>query len=151
MKVRPGHRRHGNKKCSMTSGRTPRDYISVNMKQLAKTTRLARDEIINSLRSRPSAAHFARIIIITLMLVWYSTELRCTRSLLGVQGAIFNLKPIAKKLLVPEQTLTQIEKFWKDEDKQLEIVLEEWKGKTDKKQNHHNLSEILETLKHEGM
>ena len=75
----------------------------------------------------------------------------CIRSLLGVQGAIFNLKPIARKLLVPEQTFTQIEKFWKDEDKQLEIVLEEWKEKTDKKQNHHNLSEILESLKHEGM
>ena len=78
----------------------------------------------------------------------------CIRSLLGVQGAIFNLKPIARKLLVPEQqeqTLTQIEKFWKDEDRQLEIVLEQWKEKTDKKQNHHNLSEILESLKHEGM
>ena len=75
----------------------------------------------------------------------------CIRSLLGVQGAIFNLKPIARKLLVPEQTFTQIEKFWKDEDKQLEIVLEEWKEKTDEKQNHHNLSEILESLKHEGM
>ena len=75
----------------------------------------------------------------------------CIRSLLGVQGAIFNLTPIARKLLVPEQTLTQIEKFWKDEDKQLEIVLEEWKEKTDKEQNHHNLSEILVSLKHEGM
>ena len=42
--------------------------------------------------------------------------------------------------------MTEIEKFWKDEDKQLEIVLEERKKKTD----DHNLSEIPESLKHEG-
>ena len=64
-----------------------------------------------------------------------------------MQGVIFNVKPVARRLQVPEQTLTEIEKFWNDEDKQMEIVLEEWKKTTD----DHNLSEILETLKHEGM
>ena len=57
------------------------------------------------------------------------------------------MKPIARRLLVPEQTLNEIEKFWNDENKQLEIVLEEWKNTTD----GHNLSEILESLEHEGM
>lgn len=64
-----------------------------------------------------------------------------------MRGVIFNVKPVARRLQVPEQTLTEIEKFWNDEDKQMEIVLEEWKKTTD----DHNLSEILETLKHEGM
>lgn len=68
------------------------------------------------------------------------------RSLLGVQRVPFNVKPLARRLLVSEQTLTEIEKFWKDEDKQLEIVLGEWKKKTD----DHDLSEIPESLKHEG-
>lgn len=57
------------------------------------------------------------------------------------------MKPIARRLLVPEQTLNEIEKFWNDENKQLEIVLEEWKKTTD----GHNLGEILESLEHEGM
>ena len=68
------------------------------------------------------------------------------RSLLGVQRVPFNVKPVARRLLVSEQTLTEIEKFWKDEDKQLEIVLGEWKKKTD----DHDLSEIPESLKREG-
>ena len=67
------------------------------------------------------------------------------RSLLGVQRVPFNVKPLARRLLVSEQTLTEIEKFWKDEDKQLEIVLGERKKKTD----DHDLSEILESLKHD--
>lgn len=86
-------------------------------------------------------------IIIKLIKVWYSTELARVRGLLDVRGVIFNVKPVARRLQVPEQTLTEIEKFWNDEDKQMEIVLEEWKKTTD----DHNLSEILETLKHEGM
>jgi len=57
------------------------------------------------------------------------------------------VKPIAHKLLVSEQTLNEIEKFWNDENKQLEIVLEEWKKTTD----DQNLSKILESLKPEGM
>lgn len=57
------------------------------------------------------------------------------------------MKPIARRLLVPEQTLNEIEKFWNDENKQLEIVLEEWKKTTDGR----NLIEILESLEHEGM
>lgn len=57
------------------------------------------------------------------------------------------MKPIARRLLGPEQTLNEIEKVWNDEDEQLEIVLEKWKKTTD----DHNLSEILERLKHEGM
>ena len=57
------------------------------------------------------------------------------------------MKPIAHKLLVSEQTLNEIEKFWNDENKQLEIVLEEWKKTTD----DQNLSKILESLKPEGM
>lgn len=57
------------------------------------------------------------------------------------------MKPIARELLVPKQTLNEIEKFWNDENKQLEIVLEEWKKTTD----DQNLTEILKKLKHEGM
>ena len=68
------------------------------------------------------------------------------RSLLGVLRVPFNVKPIASRLQVPEQTLAEIEKFWKDEDKQLEIVLEEWKKKT----HDDTLREILGSLKHEG-
>lgn len=68
------------------------------------------------------------------------------RSLLGVLRVPFNVKPIASRLQVPEQTLADIETFWKDEDKQLEIVLEEWKKKT----HDDTLREILSSLKHEG-
>lgn len=90
---------------------------------------------------------FIIIIIIKLIQVWYSTELASVIGSLDVRGVIFNVKPIARELLVPEQTLNEIEKFWNDENKQLEIVLEEWKKTTD----DQNLTEILKKLKHEGM
>ena len=47
------------------------------------------------------------------------------RRLLDVNGAIFNLIPIAISLEVPEGSVNRIIRYWKDEDGQLDIILEQ--------------------------
>lgn len=46
--------------------------------------------------------------------------------LLGVQGAIFNLLPIAQVLNIPAEVVNRIIKLWKDDDQQMELILQHW-------------------------
>ena len=46
--------------------------------------------------------------------------------MLGVEDAIFNLIPIARSLDMPNEVMKQVTKCWKDENKQLNIILKHW-------------------------
>ena len=48
------------------------------------------------------------------------------RGLLGLQGAVFNLLPIAQVLNIPVEVVDRIIKLWKDDDKQMELILQHW-------------------------
>lgn len=71
------------------------------------------------------------------------------RSLLGVEGAIFNVIPVAKLLEMPEESMNHLTKYQKDENKQLEMILQHWSHK----KNAVDLASLrkdLESLKQEG-
>ena len=72
------------------------------------------------------------------------------RSLLGVERAIFNLVPIAQCLKKPEESMGQVMKSWKDEDEQLEIILQQRKTENDVVNDLVTLRKDLEGLKQEG-
>ena len=72
------------------------------------------------------------------------------RNLLGVERAIFNLMPIAQLLKMPEESMGQVMKCWKDEDEQLEIILQHWLKENDVVKDHASLRKDLEGLKQEG-
>jgi len=69
------------------------------------------------------------------------------KRLLRVEGAIFNLKPIAQKIGTPEEETGEIMKIWKNEDDQLKALLRPWC-----KENSplDKLRQGLENLKEEG-
>ena len=71
------------------------------------------------------------------------------RNLLGVEGAIFNVIPVAKLLEMPEESMNHLTKYQKDENKQLEMILQHWS----QKKNTVDLASLrkdLESLKQEG-
>ena len=72
------------------------------------------------------------------------------RSLLGVERAIFNLVPIAQLLKTPEESMGQVMKSWKDEDEQLEIILQQWMKENNVVKDLATLRKDLEGLKQEG-
>lgn len=72
------------------------------------------------------------------------------KRLLGVEGAIFNLKPIAQKIGTPEETTDQAMKVWRDEDDQLEVILHPWLKTTSEIEDLDNLRKGLEELKEQG-
>ena len=72
------------------------------------------------------------------------------RSLLGVERAIFNLVPIAQLLKTPEESMGQVMKSWKDEDEQLEIILQQWMAENDVVKDLATLRKDLEGLNQEG-
>ena len=43
-----------------------------------------------------------------------------------MKGEIFNLMPIAQMLEMPGESADEVLKSWKDEDNQLEIILQYW-------------------------
>ena len=59
--------------------------------------------------------------------LYYFTD-RCgyVRRLLGVEGAIFNIIPIAQLLGMPEKSMNEVANCWKDEDEQIELILQHW-------------------------
>ena len=78
----------------------------------------------------------------------FFTDLRgYVRCLLGVEGALFNVIPIAQKLGTPEGLMTQIKNSWKDENEQLEIPLQPWLKENGEKKELANLRKGLEDLK----
>ncbi len=79
------------------------------------------------------------------------TDLRgYVKRLLGVEGAIFNLQPIAQKLGTPEETTNQVMKSWRNEDEQLELLLQPWIKDTGETRDLDDLRKALEDLKGEG-
>ena len=72
------------------------------------------------------------------------------RSLLGVERAIFNLVPIAQLLKTPEESMGEVMKSWKDEDEQLEIILQQWMKENNVVKDIATLRKDLEGLKQEG-
>ena len=71
------------------------------------------------------------------------------RSLLRVEGAIFNVTPLAKLLEMPEESMNHLTKSQKDENEQLEMILLRWS----QKKNTVDLASLrkdLESLKQEG-
>ena len=65
-------------------------------------------------------------------------------------GAIFNVIPIAQLLNMPEESINQLTKSKKDEDEQLEIVLEHWSKENSTVEDLATLRKALESLKPEG-
>ena len=72
------------------------------------------------------------------------------KSLLGVEGAIFNVMPIAKLLEMPEESLNSVTKSQKDENEQLEIVLQHWSNRNNVVESLAALRKDLESLKQKG-
>ena len=71
------------------------------------------------------------------------------RSLLGVEGAIFNVIPVAKLLEMPKESMNHLTKYQKDENKQLGMILQHWS----QRKNTVDLASLrkdLESLKQEG-
>ena len=82
---------------------------------------------------------------------FFSTDL-CgyVRSLLDVEGAIFNVIPIAKLFEMPEECMNRLTKFQKDENEQLEIILQHWSKTNNVVTDLAALRKDLERLKQEG-
>lgn len=72
------------------------------------------------------------------------------RRLLDVNGAIFNLIPIAISLEVPEGSVNRIIRYWKDEDGQLDIILEQCINTNNLIDDFTALRKRLESLEEEG-
>ena len=72
------------------------------------------------------------------------------RSVLGVEGAIFNPLPIAQLLKTPKELMDQIIKSWRDEDEQLDIILHHWLKANDVVEDLTALGKVLEGLNQEG-
>ena len=87
-------------------------------------------------------------LILTLPHLRLFTDLHgYVRRLLRVEGAIFNLIPIAEKLGTPKESTSQVVECWKDEDSQLKILLEPWLKENGVTEDLANLRKGLEDLK----
>ena len=83
--------------------------------------------------------HFSTVLAVNQLSVFFTDLCGYVRSLLSVEGAIFNVKPIAKLLKAPDEFINDvIMKNWKDEERQLKKILEHWK--------EHNVIEDRATL-----
>ena len=58
---------------------------------------------------------------------------------MGVKGDIFNVIPIAEALKVPKEVLHEIKEKWRDDECQLEVLLEQ--------ADFSSLKEVVEDLK----
>lgn len=72
------------------------------------------------------------------------------KRLLRVEGAIFNLKPIAQKIGTPEEETSEIMRIWKNEDDQLKALLQPWDKERSQLEDLDKLRKGLENLKEEG-
>ena len=72
------------------------------------------------------------------------------RGILDVVGSTFNLIPIAQVLKMPEESLDQVKNKWKDDDQQLEVILQHWLKDKNVVDDHAALRKDLESLKLEG-
>lgn len=72
------------------------------------------------------------------------------RSLLEVEKDVFNLKPIAQKLKTPDELVNQITKSLKDEDENLDMILQHWLKENDVVEDLSVLRKHLEDLQEKG-
>ena len=68
--------------------------------------------------------------------------------LMGAKGEICNFLPIAQKLKMPKSLTDQVLKSWKNEDQQLELMLQYWLKKNEVLDDHQALRKDLEDLQH---
>lgn len=68
--------------------------------------------------------------------------------LMGAKGEICNFLPIANQLKMPKREADQVLKCWKNEDQQLELMLQYWMKKNEVLDNHQALRKDLEGLQH---
>ena len=89
--------------------------------------------------------------MVTLLTAFFLSEL-CdyVRSLLGVEGDVFNVMPIAKLLGMPEDSKNDLTSSQRDENEQLKIILQHWSNKNNVVEDLSALREALESLKQEG-
>lgn len=74
------------------------------------------------------------------------------RCLLDVQGTIFNLIPITQVLKMYDSGMSRdkVIKSWKDDDEQLETILQHWVMDNNVAEDLVVLKKALESLKQEG-
>ena len=72
------------------------------------------------------------------------------KRLLGVENVIFNLKPVALKLELPEVMLNQFVACWQSEAKQLEMILRRWRETHRDTEDLALLTKALKELEPEG-
>ena len=72
------------------------------------------------------------------------------RRLLGVENVIFNLKPVALNLELPEEMLNQFVACWQSEAKQLEMILQRWRETQGDTEDLAVLTKALKRLDCEG-
>lgn len=72
------------------------------------------------------------------------------RRLLGVENAIFNLKPLTLKLGLSKETSNEAVTCWQCEAKQLEIILRRWREAHKNTDDFAVLRKALEGLQPEG-
>ncbi|KAJ7393451.1 hypothetical protein OS493_006425 [Desmophyllum pertusum] len=71
------------------------------------------------------------------------------RRLFGVEKTISNLKPVARKFGLPEETLNQVVARWQSEEKQLEMILSRWRERQGSTEDLAMLIKALEGLEPE--
>ena len=69
------------------------------------------------------------------------------KSLLGVEGAIFNVIPLAQALVVPTEAMDQAIKSYYDDDQQLDVILNYWSKEKDVPENLAALRKTVEGVK----
>lgn len=60
------------------------------------------------------------------MKVFVTDTCEYVRRLLRVEGSIFNLVPIARKLKIPEEIVKEAINSWQKDEEQLKIILQHW-------------------------
>ena len=68
--------------------------------------------------------------------------------LMGAKGEICNFLPIASQLMIPKREVDQVLKCWKNEDQQLELMLQYWMKENEVLDDHQELRKDLEGLQH---
>ena len=94
--------------------------------------------------------HLSIVLAVYQLSVFFTDLCGYVRSLLSVEGDIFNVKPIAKLLKAPDELMNDVVmKSWKDEERQLETILQHWK-KHNVVEDRATLGKVLGDLKQEG-
>ena len=69
------------------------------------------------------------------------------KSLLGVEGAIFNVIPFSQALGLPAEAMDQAITSCYNDDQQLDVILNHWPEEKDKPENLAALRKTLESIK----